>query len=142
MHDAGDSAIDDEKTKMNMRNRGMIWGIVLLAMGCQDIFEKDLSEKEVQLIAPADSVKTEYESLTFAWTELEGAAGYRLVIVSPSFAGAERYLLDTLVEGHRYSCRLQPGRYQWAVRPENSAYEGVYRERTLTVVQKDEVRTP
>lgn len=120
----------------------MIWGIVLLAMGCQDIFEKDLSEKEVQLIAPADSVETEYESLTFAWTELEGAAGYRLVIVSPSFAGAERYLLDTLVEGHRYSCRLQPGRYQWAVRPENSAYEGVYRERTLTVVQKDEVRTP
>ena len=111
-------------------------------MGCRDVFEKDISEKEVELIAPADSVETTHATLTFVWEERDGATGYRLVVVSPSFDRIELYVLDTLVEGNQYTYTLEPGRYEWGVRPENSAYEGIYRWRVLTVLENAEELQP
>ncbi len=82
-------------------------------MGCRDVFEKDISEKEVVLVAPADSVETTRATLTFAGGA-DGATGYRLVVVSPSFDRIELYVLDTLVEGNQYAYTLEPGRYEGA----------------------------
>ena len=124
---------------MNMKVARIITGMSLLilffVMGCRDVFEKDISEKEVELVAPADSVETTRSTLTFVWEERDGATGYRLVVVSPSFDRIELYVLDSLVEGNQYSYTLEPGRYEWGVRPENSAYEGIYRWRVLTVLE-------
>ena len=123
-----------------MRVVRIITGMSLLTlffvMGCRDVFEKDISEKEVVLVAPADSVETTRATLTF------GATGYRLVVVSPSFDRIELYVLDTLVEGNQYAYTLEPGRYEWGVRPENSAYEGIYRWRVLTVLENMEEQQP
>ena len=131
---------------MNMRVVRIITGMSLLTlffvMGCRDVFEKDISEKEVVLVAPADSVETTRATLTFAWEERDGATGYRLVVVSPSFDRIELYVLDTLVEGNQYAYTLEPGRYEWGVRPENSAYEGIYRWRVLTVLENAEELQP
>lgn len=120
----------------------LVFLMLLLAGGCRDVFEKDISEKDVVLVAPADSVETIHRTLTFAWEEKEGATGYRLVVVSPSFERAELYLLDTLVDGLRYTVTLEPGEYAWGVRPENSAYEGIYNRRVLTVLDDEEHETP
>lgn len=120
----------------------LVFLMLLLAGGCRDVFEKDISEKDVVLVAPADSVETIHKTLTFAWEEKEGATGYRLVVVSPSFERAELYLLDTLVDGLRYTVTLEPGEYAWGVRPENSAYEGIYNRRVLTVLDDEEHETP
>ena len=121
---------------------GMSLLILFLVMGCRDVFEKDISEKEVELIAPADSVETTHATLTFVWEERDCATGYRLVVVSPSFDRIELYVLDTLVEGNQYTYTLEPGRYEWGVRPENSAYEGIYRWRVLTVLENAEELQP
>ena len=121
---------------------GMSLLILFLVMGCRDVFEKDISEKEVELIAPADSVETTHATLTFVWEERDGATGYRLVVVSPSFDRIELYVLDTLVEGNQYTYTLEPGRYEWGVRPENTAYEGIYRWRVLTVLENAEELQP
>ena len=121
---------------------GMSLLILFLVMGCRDVFEKDISEKEVELIAPADSVETTHATLTFVCEERDGATGYRLVVVSPSFDRIELYVLDTLVEGNQYTYTLEPGRYEWGVRPENSAYEGIYRWRVLTVLENAEELQP
>ena len=120
----------------------LVFLMLRLAGGCRDVFEKDISEKDVVLVAPADSVETIHRTLTFAWEEKEGATGYRLVVVSPSFERAELYLLDTLVDGLRYTVTLEPGEYAWGVRPENSAYEGIYNRRVLTVLDDEEHETP
>ncbi len=129
-----------------IKNRDMKWfGFVLIAfgiLGCRDVFEKDISKKEVGLLAPADSVETVHKTLTFAWEERDGATGYRLVIVSPSFERAELYLLDTLVAGYNYTCTLEPGDYAWGVRPENSAYEGIFTRRVFTVLEDSDDETP
>lgn len=110
----------------------MFWVI-----GCEDVFEKDLSKKEVVLVAPGDSIRTSYEQQVFVWEEIEGATGYRLIIVSPQFERPERCLLDTLVAGRQFSFTLKPGEYQWRVRPENSAYEGIYSTRTIIVLLEE-----
>ena len=112
---------------------GMSLLILFLVMGCRDVFEKDISEKEVE---------TTHATLTFVWEERDGATGYRLVVVSPSFDRIELYVLDTLVEGNQYTYTLEPGRYEWGVRPENSAYEGIYRWRVLTVLENAEELQP
>ena len=36
----------------------LVFLMLLLAGGCRDVFEKDISEKDVVLVAPADSVET------------------------------------------------------------------------------------
>lgn len=121
---------------------GMSLLILFFVTGCRDVFEKDISEKEVELVAPADSVETTHATLTFVWEERDGATGYRLVVVSPSFDRIELYVLDTLIEGKQYAYTLEPGRYEWGVRPENSAYEGIYRWRVLTVLENAEELQP
>lgn len=121
-----------------MKCIGIIICFVLLGVGCHDVFEKDISEKDVELKVPADSVETYHTTLTFVWGEREGATGYRLVIVSPSFDKAVLYVLDTLVESYQYTCDLKPGKYEWGVLPENSAYKGIYKKRGLTILEKVE----
>ena len=110
---------------------------MFLAFGCEDVFEKDLSKKEVVLVAPGDSIRTSYGQQVFVWEEIEGATRYRLVIVSPRFERPERYLLDTLVTGRQFPFTLKPGEYQWRVIPENSAYEGIYSTRTIIVLPEE-----
>ena len=122
----------------DMKQFWIILFIVFIVLGCRDVFEKDISEKEVGLLAPADSVETIHRTLTFVWEERDGATGYRLVIVSPSFERTELYMLDTLVADYCYTCTLEPGEYAWAVRPENSAYEGEYTRRVFTVLDDTE----
>ena len=97
-----------------MRVVRIITGMSLLTlffvMGCRDVFEKDISEKEVVLVAPADSVETTRATLTFAWEERDGATGYRLVVVSPSFDRIELYVLDTLVRVYVGTGEIRVGR--------------------------------
>ena len=62
--------------------------------------------------------------------------------ISPSFERAELYLLDTLVAGYNYTCTLEPGDYAWGVRPENSAYEGIFTRRVFTVLEDSDDETP
>lgn len=115
----------------------LIMGLAMLFFsGCDDIFEKDISGQEVDLMAPADSVETVFRDQTFVWREKEGGTAYRLVIVRPSFREVELYVLDTLVAGYSYRVTLEPGEYEWAVRPENSAYRGVFNRRQLKVLEK------
>ena len=116
----------------------LIAATLIIAFGCEDFLEKDLSDKAPTLIAPADSVETLHQNLTFAWESMEGAENYRLIVVSPSFERAELYLLDTLVEKLSFGVTLTPRQYEWKVRAENSAYESLYTQRTFTIIEKEE----
>lgn len=118
--------------------RLLILLILLLFFGCEDFFEKDISEKKVELLAPADSVFTACVRQTFLWDELEGASAYRLLIVSPAFVKPEVCLLDTLLSVPRFAFELEPGNYMWRVRAENSAWKSEPTERTLVVLPVNE----
>lgn len=110
--------------------------IVLLSVSCEDVFEKDISEKRIHLIAPSDSSVTTINDQTFMWTEVEGATGYNLQIVYPSYNRIQKIVLDTNLTNTRFDYTLFSGDFQWSVIAYNnssSTREGYYQVFNLTV---------
>lgn len=96
--------------------------LLLLSAGCGDMIVTDIRTAHVRIIAPASGMQTAGEQVAFSWEPLEGAEQYRLTVVSPSFAAAERYAVDTLTAGYAFFAELPDGDYQWQVAAINSEY--------------------
>lgn len=102
-----------------------IAGIVL---GCNEIFEEDLSDDIVTLTIPADGTITPVQSTQFRWSEVAGATSYNLEVVSPTFFGLTSYIYDTTVTDSEVTLTLYPGDYEWRVRGENFGSSTAYSE--------------
>lgn len=101
----------------------------LLASGCAELIEKDLSKKTVQLVTPSDGIMAaDSSAMTFAWDSLDGANRYTLQVVSPSFDSAVLLLADTTMKGFFYNIPLLTvrGRYQWRVMGLNNTSSSEY----------------
>lgn len=119
--------------------------LLLSLPGCDDIFEQDIEQARIEVIAPKHDTHIEAGKVTFLWRPLKGARCYRLSVVSPNFARASRVAADTtlcvdsLHKADRFVLALDPGTYEWSLRAANGVYqtqETVYR---LTV---DPAETP
>jgi hypothetical protein len=104
----------------------LIFGLVLIFNSCNAIFENDITEENMNLILPQNGQNFSTNQVVFKWEELDGATGYRIEIVSPSFSNLENFILDSLVSGDSYTYILNPGDYQFKIRGENSAYASIY----------------
>lgn len=105
-------------------NSGVLLGLSIIVCqlsSCSEIIEKNIADETPELISPADSI-VQFGTLTFWWTEVEGATQYRLQMISPSFETPQRLYLDTLVSTTRFDFSPDPGIYQWHVQGVNSAY--------------------
>jgi hypothetical protein len=125
--------------KQRQRLNGLFGSLMVMALlsACVDIVEKDISEKAPDLISPADSV-VEYGTLTFWWTEIEGASHYRLQIVSPGFSSPQRLYLDTLVSSAKFDFTPDIGVYEWRAQGVNSAYTSAFSEpKKLEIIEGD-----
>lgn len=100
---------------------------------CQDIFEEDITDKEVFLLAPSDSVSSTIFEHTFRWEPVEGATNYEFQLVSPSFDYIENYILDTNLSSERFDYTLYPDTFQWAVRAYNGSSSTDYFAYTLII---------
>lgn len=104
--------------------------LIFFVVSCE-ILEEDLSQRDVTVIAPMDGVETSAGMIAFRWHAVDGAAGYGLRVVAPSFAHAVRLVADTLImtdtltAAHSYGCKLplDAGNYEWTVTAFNGAYE-------------------
>lgn len=95
---------------------------IWLLVGCNDIFEKDISRMRVTVIAPADNTQTTPGAITFLWHPLPDVDAYQLTVVYPTFESASRVVADTLVDGRRFTLDLGAGDYQWSIQPLNFGY--------------------
>lgn len=110
----------------------------LVFIGCVDIIESDLGEKNITIIAPYDSARNDKSSQSFFWEDLRedyevDIEFYNLQIVQPSFDNANRFVLDTNLTTNTYSYSLEAGDYQWRVRAENANTKTPYITHTLFV---------
>ncbi len=116
--------------------------LLLLAAAACDILEEDLGGRTVAVIAPTEGAEVPPGVVAFRWEAVEGAAGYALRVVTPSFAAARRIVADTLLMadslGMARSCgcrlRLDEGDYEWCVEAFNGAYASQPRTLRLRVV--------
>ncbi|UMY66264.1 MULTISPECIES: hypothetical protein [unclassified Flavobacterium] len=84
--------------------------------------EEDITNRSVNLLAPADGATVSTNVVHFEWSEMDGADDYRLQIIDET----QSTVLDTLISERLFAYAMQPGHYQWRVRGENFAYTSSY----------------
>ena len=110
-----------KKIKYDYRIPALFFFYVFV-VGCDDIFETDISAETVQLTSPADGVAITGNEVKFLWEPVDGAYGFLLQVFAPSLEKAETVVLDTFVVGNSFAFPFEPGTYEWRVSAENSAY--------------------
>src|ERR1700752_34158 len=119
--------------KKNFKYIGAI-ALIILMMSCtKDFVVKDIKNATVTIIAPADSLNTPNNSITFWWEELDGAENYNIQIVKPSFSSVQQLIVDTLVVGNIFNHTFTPGTYQWRIKASNAGGSTNYFTRTLII---------
>lgn len=120
----------------------LVMVLITLALangGCNEFFEEDIEKDTVTTLAPADGIVTEIVTQTFWWQKIDGATGYRMQIVSPSFNSIEVFVVDTLVKGDKFELTLYPGDFEWRVRGENSAYQTDWSLSMFSIIDSDDL---
>ena len=114
----------------------------ILFMGfvsCEEILlETDISDEEVQLVAPANNTIFSSTGVSFTWEALADATKYRLQIAKPNFESPTQIVLDTVVSKTSFNQQLSIGTYEWRVKALNSAYETKYSSRFFSIASNDD----
>lgn len=116
-----------KKSKMKCTALIMILMSLLTAVSCDDIFEEDITDDEIFLLAPSAGVTIQPDSaITFVWDFIEGASEYQIQVAEPSFDSARLLLLDSFTTNNQIDFALPPGTYEWAVRGLNNGYSTAF----------------
>lgn len=101
--------------------------IIFILFSCEEVlFEPDISEERVTLIAPANNTEIAANSVRFNWEPVDGATEYGIQIATPSFANANQLLLNMVTDSTFYQMELVQNEYEWRVRAQNSGYATPY----------------
>lgn len=107
---------------------------ILFIAGCsRDFIVKNIKNKTVGIVAPADGLSTPNNNILFWWDEVDGAEKYNLQIVKPDFNAVSQLLLDTNITNTKFNFILTPGNYQWRIKAVNAGGSTAYTTRSLKV---------
>lgn len=96
---------------------------VVQMSSCEVIFEKKINKDSLNLIIPMNNDTSSTNNVHFKWEEVKGASHYNLQIVKPSFLSIDEFVLDSNLIGDEFYFALDPGKYQFQIRGENSSYQ-------------------
>jgi uncharacterized protein YegP (UPF0339 family) len=113
--------------------------LFLCTAGCEAVFERDISKDSITVKSPQDGYCSNVSKIYFWWDELKGAENYHVQLVSPSFDTIREFILDTLMSDTRIELYLDPGRYQWRIRAQNSAYHSNYTTMSFSIVGTEDL---
>jgi len=84
---------------------------LLCALGCEAVFEDDLSNNSVNLLAPLNNTQVNSGDIAFTWEQVEDADSYQIQIAVPNFENTNQILLDSITDGNRVIHNLDVGIY-------------------------------
>lgn len=112
----------------------IVLALLLCLFSCEEtIFEADISDQTVSLLAPSDGSNITTENVQFNWEEVTDASSYQLQIATPSFNAATQVVLDTTISRLQFTERLIIGEYQWRVRAKNTGHQTQYKTASFSV---------
>ena len=117
-----------------MKRTSLYLILILIISACDEIFERDITNDKIEVVAPKDGLVTTKTTLTFWWNELKDANSYRLQIVSTGFDTVLSIPVDTNLTTNKFEVSLNPGRYGWRVKAMNSATETSWFTQKLTIL--------
>jgi hypothetical protein len=112
-------------------------GIFFNFFSCDDIFEDDISSKDVALIAPSNGVISKIVEQTFWWEEVEGAKAYNIQVVTPTFASIEGVILDSITNNNKFNHIFSPGIYEWTVTAWNTSSQAESEIFSFEIIEND-----
>jgi uncharacterized protein YegP (UPF0339 family) len=100
---------------------------------CEEVlFEEDLTNKEVILLAPSENAIITDSIVNFSWNTLQGAFEYQLQVATPNFSTSTQIVFDsTLVDtinsnSQQLLLLLTDNDYEWRVRAFNGSSQTEY----------------
>ncbi len=112
---------------------------LLTLFSCEEIlFEEDITDDLVTIIAPSNGSQVENTSISFSWNAVDQATSYRLQIARPTFENASQIVEDTTVTLTNFSTTLVKNDYQWRVRAQNSGSETIYTTASFSIIESED----
>lgn len=109
---------------------------------CSEILiEQDISEEEVELVAPFDNAQFVTTGITFSWNSVQDATEYQIQIAKPNFSNPLQIVLDTIVSSTSFTQQLPVGQYEWRVRALNGSYRTAFSKRSVTVASNEDFQS-
>lgn len=106
---------------------------LLLLYGCDDIFEKDITNSITEIITPADGVTIQGPEILIWWNDVVGSDYYELQLVKPNFQSIESLIADTTLTSGKITLSIEAGTYEYRIRACNSAYCTDYSYRSFII---------
>ena len=94
--------------------------------GCEAIFIEDISDENVQVLAPQNATTVNSGTITFNWESVDEAESYLIQIATPTFQSASQIVLDSVATDLSFERFLDVGEYEWRIKAMNSEYETDY----------------
>ncbi|MFV0247583.1 MAG: hypothetical protein ACK5H1_01295 [Tenacibaculum sp.] len=107
--------------------------ITVLITSCELVFVKDISKREVELLAPANKAEVLSGIVNFNWNLVSDAEQYILQIATPAFVNPNQMVLDTGITSNNFKWELPTGKYEWRVKAMNSGFKTAYTTSTFTI---------
>jgi hypothetical protein len=120
-----------------MKNfRYIVFCLALVCIfSCEEVlFEKDITDEKVTLIAPSEGAEIEANTINFNWSPVEEATGYEIQIATPNFANATQLVLNTVTDSTFHQVQLIENDYEWRVRAQNSGYKTAFASAKFKVI--------
>jgi len=109
--------------------------LITTIVSCSDIIEvPDISNNNVNLVAPSNNATLTLTSLTLSWDDVEDAENYQVQIAQPDFENILQLVKDSTLTGNSFSVDLEVSTsYQWRVRAKNSSSTTPYTTYSFTL---------
>lgn len=112
----------------------LLIAIVLLNHSCGEIiYVPDISQDNVQIIAPTNAVIIEAGTISFNWNPVDDSTEYQVQIATPNFVQASQIVEEQTTTTTSLTFDLEANEYEWRVKAINSAYETTYTTNRFTV---------
>ena len=102
--------------------------------GCIEFVSVDISQAEIPILAPNDSLYISEYRVTFWCEDNLDAETYLFQLASPGFEHPLS-VVDTALRGNLHEIVLTEGRYDWRVRIENESSRSAFISRTIFIDQ-------
>lgn len=118
--------------KMLNKTRYLIWSLLLLlGWGCQEIVSPDISNLQLTINSPADSLYTAEQTISFWWEADADVEQYQFRITE-GVNGNVFLVLDTLMANNQLGLTFAgEGIFDWQLRGVNSGTESAWQSRSF-----------
>lgn len=107
----------------------------ILCASCDAIlFEEDISNETIVLVAPSDQSEFFTTGVTFSWENVPEATSYQIQIAKPDFSNPTQLVLDTIIKTTSFIKQLPLASYEWRVKALNSSYSTAFVTRKFVVL--------